>query len=60
VFYLGKGSSALRFLDPSSELLLFLSNNWLISGFVLLISHRPAAYHLDLIFLAIKASSLAL
>jgi hypothetical protein len=60
MFYSGRGSSVLRFLDLFSELLLFSSNNRFINSFVLLVGNRPAAYYLDLIFLAVKTSSLAL
>ena len=52
--------SALRFLGSSFELLLFSSNNRLISGLALLTGYRLVAFYLDLIFLTIKVLSLAL
>jgi hypothetical protein len=60
MFYSSKSFFILRFLDSFSKLLLFSSNNRFMSSFALLVGYRPAACHPDLIFLAVKVSSLAL
>jgi hypothetical protein len=60
IFYSSKGSFAERFDALTCKLLLFSSNNRLIRSFALLTSHNLFTLYLDLIFLAIKLSTLAL
>jgi hypothetical protein len=59
VFYLGKGFFALRLQDSSLSLLLFLSNNQLISSLALFTGHNLKAFYLKVIFLLVKTLSLA-